>query len=108
MASERLQRTELQEKLRSTDQAKLVADEQRDELELEIQRLSKQLLWHQEQLSSTTERLSCRQKPEVDAAHVESRHSPVEKTQAGGLNQVILVVSFITVMNELFNHLNGG
>ncbi|XP_041860848.1 paramyosin isoform X2 [Melanotaenia boesemani] len=81
MASERLQSAELQAKLSSAVEEKLSAEGQRERLELEIQRLSKQLLWLQEQLSSTKEALSRSQKSELHTAQIESRLSPLEKTK---------------------------
>ncbi|XP_061592433.1 trichohyalin [Cololabis saira] len=98
MASERLQTTELQARLRSTAWEKLVAEEQKDELELQIQRVNKQLLWHQQHLSTTEEALSCRQKPEPDTAHIENIHSPEEKTKDSDLNQ-------LSPLKQKLNHL---
>ncbi|KAM6924399.1 uncharacterized protein ccdc30 [Xenentodon cancila] len=98
IASERLQTTELQAKLRSTAHEKLVAEEQKNKLQLEVQRLNKQLLWHQEQLSTTKEALSCRQKTEPDTAHIENIHSPGEKTKDDDLIQ-------LSPLKKKLNHL---
>ncbi|XP_030588485.1 coiled-coil domain-containing protein 30 isoform X2 [Archocentrus centrarchus] len=80
MASERLQTAELQARLSSSVQEKLAAEGKRERVELEMQRLIKQLQWHQDQLSSTKEAFSSSQKPELHMALIESRLSPVEKT----------------------------
>uniref|UniRef100_A0A3Q4GRT8 Coiled-coil domain containing 30 n=1 Tax=Neolamprologus brichardi TaxID=32507 RepID=A0A3Q4GRT8_NEOBR len=52
MASERMQTAELQARLSSSVQEKLAAEGKQERLELEIQRLVKQLQWHQDQLST--------------------------------------------------------
>lgn len=88
MVSERLQTAELQAQLSSSVQEKLTAEGERERLELEIQRLREQVKWHQEQLSSTKEALIISQKPELHAAHIESRLSPVERTKDECLDQV--------------------
>lgn len=88
MVSERLQTAELQAKLSSSLQEKLVAEGERERLELEIQRLKGQVQWHQEQLSSTKEALSSNQKSELLTTHIESRLSPVERTKHECLDQV--------------------
>ncbi|XP_041800853.1 coiled-coil domain-containing protein 30 isoform X3 [Chelmon rostratus] len=80
MVSERLQTAELRAKLSSSVQEKLTAEGERERLELEIQRFKEQLKWHQEQLSSTKEALNSSQTPELHTAHVESRLSPVERS----------------------------
>lgn len=87
MVSERLQAAELQAKLSSSLQEKLVAEGERERLQLEIQRLKEQLQWHQEQLSSTKEALR-NQKSDLVTAHTESRLSPVERTKNECLDQV--------------------
>uniref|UniRef100_A0AAQ5Y6D4 Coiled-coil domain containing 30 n=1 Tax=Amphiprion ocellaris TaxID=80972 RepID=A0AAQ5Y6D4_AMPOC len=86
-SSERLQTAELQAKLSSSVQEKLAAEGDRERLELEIQHLNKQLQWHQEQQSFTKEALSSSQKPELHAAHVESRLSPAEKMKDESFGQ---------------------
>ncbi|XP_031700879.1 coiled-coil domain-containing protein 30 isoform X3 [Anarrhichthys ocellatus] len=91
MVSERLQTAELQAKLSSSVQEKLTAEGQRERLELEMQRLTEQLEWHQEQLSSTKEALTSSQKPEQHPAHIESRLSPVERTKEEWLDQLSCV-----------------
>lgn len=88
MASERLEMTELQGELSAAVQKKLAAVGERERLELEIQRLKKQLLWTQEQLSSAKEALSRCQKPDLQTAGTESRLSPVQNTKPEALDQV--------------------
>ncbi|KAK9515500.1 hypothetical protein VZT92_026142 [Zoarces viviparus] len=88
MVSERLQTAELQAKLSSSVQEKLTAEGQRERLELEMQHLTEQLKWHQEQLSSTKEALTVSQKPEQHPAHIESRLRPVERTKEDQLSHV--------------------
>uniref|UniRef100_A0A3B4FND3 Coiled-coil domain-containing protein 30-like n=1 Tax=Pundamilia nyererei TaxID=303518 RepID=A0A3B4FND3_9CICH len=55
MASERMQTAELQARLSSSVQEKLAAEGKQERLELEIQRLVKQLQWHQDQLSELSD-----------------------------------------------------
>ncbi|XP_017273037.1 coiled-coil domain-containing protein 30 isoform X2 [Kryptolebias marmoratus] len=88
MASERLKTAELQAELSSTVQQKLAAEGERERLELEVQRLNKLLLWHQEQLSSAKEALSRSQKPDLQTASTESRLSPVQNAKSEGLAQL--------------------
>ncbi|XP_037629782.1 coiled-coil domain-containing protein 30 isoform X2 [Sebastes umbrosus] len=88
MVSERLQTAELQARLSSSVMEKLTAEGERERLGLEIQRLKEQLKWHQEQLSSTKEALISSQRPELHTAHVESRLSPVERTEEERLDEV--------------------
>ncbi|XP_062282631.1 coiled-coil domain-containing protein 30-like [Scomber scombrus] len=87
MVSERLQTAELQAKLSSSLQEKLVAEGERERLQLEIQRLKGQLQWHQEQLSSTKEALR-NQKSDLLTTHTESRLSPVERTKDECMDQL--------------------
>uniref|UniRef100_A0A3B4ZZK6 Coiled-coil domain-containing protein 30-like n=1 Tax=Stegastes partitus TaxID=144197 RepID=A0A3B4ZZK6_9TELE len=98
MASERLQTADLQAELSASVQKKLAAEGERERLELEIERLKKQLQWHQEQLCSTKEALSSSHKPELHTAHVESRLSPVEKTKDECFSQ-------LSCLKEELNHL---
>ena len=91
LVSEQQQTAELQAKLSSTVQEKLAAEGQRERLELEIQRLNKQLLWHQEQ-RSTKQALSCSQKLEPHTSNIEPRLSPVEKSKDEGFDQVTLLI----------------
>uniref|UniRef100_UPI0037E6FF44 coiled-coil domain-containing protein 30 n=1 Tax=Semicossyphus pulcher TaxID=241346 RepID=UPI0037E6FF44 len=88
MVAERRQTAELQAKLSSSVQEKLTTEGERDRLKLEIQRLKEQLKRHEEQLSSSKEALISSQKPELQTAHVESRLSPVEKTNDECLDQL--------------------
>ncbi|XP_072223655.1 uncharacterized protein ccdc30 [Leuresthes tenuis] len=99
LVSEQQQTTELQAKLSSTVQEKLAAEGQRERLELEIQRLSKQLLWHQEQ-RSTKLALSCSQKLEPHTANIEPTFCPVEKSKDEGFDQ-------ISSMKQELNHLQS-
>lgn len=92
MVVERQQNTELQAKLSSSVQEKLAADGERERLGLEVQRLKEQLKWQHEQLSSTQEALSRRQKPEPLAARAELSHSPAERTKDEDLDQVNRIV----------------
>lgn len=87
MASERLKTAELQAELSSAVQKKLAAEGGRERLELEMQRLNKELLLHQEQLSSAKEALSRSQKTVLQT---ESRLSPVHNAKFEGLDQVTL------------------
>ncbi|XP_013126597.1 trichohyalin isoform X3 [Oreochromis niloticus] len=87
MASERMQTAELQARLSSSVHEKLAAEGKQERLELEIQRLVKQLQWHQDQLSTTKEVLGSSQKPELHIAHFEPRVSPVEKNREECLAQ---------------------
>ncbi|XP_041654452.1 coiled-coil domain-containing protein 30 isoform X2 [Cheilinus undulatus] len=88
MVAERLQTAELQAKLSSSVQEKLTAEGEREKLKLEIQRLKEQIKWQQEQLSSSKEALISKKEPELHAAHLESRLSPVRRTKDEGLDQV--------------------
>ncbi|XP_053173911.1 coiled-coil domain-containing protein 30-like [Scomber japonicus] len=87
MVSERLQTAELQAKLSSSLQEKLVVEGERERLRLEIQRLKGQLQWPQEQLSSTKEALRNR-KSDLLTTHTESRLSPVEMTKDECMDQL--------------------
>ncbi|KAM7412168.1 hypothetical protein PAMA_021901 [Pampus argenteus] len=97
MVSERLQTAELQAKLSTSLQEKLVSEGERERLELEIQHVKGQLQWHQEQISSTKEALS-NQKFELPTTHTESRFSPVEKTTDEYFDQ-------LSCMKQELNHL---
>lgn len=92
MASERMQTAELQARLSSSVQEKLAAEGKQERLELEIQRLVKQLQWHQDQLSTTKEVLGSSQKPELHIAHFEPRVSPVKNRREECLAQVTALV----------------
>ncbi|XP_044207387.1 coiled-coil domain-containing protein 30-like [Thunnus albacares] len=98
MVSERLQTAELQAKLSNSLQEKLAAEEERERLELEVQRLKGQIQWHQEQLSSTKEALSNNQKSELLTTHIECRLSPVERTKDECLDQ-------LSCLKQELNHL---
>lgn len=87
-ASERLKTTELQAELSAAVQKKLAAEGERERLELEMQRLKKQLLWTQEQLSSAKEAPSRSQKSDLQTTSTESRLSPVQNTNSEALDQV--------------------
>lgn len=88
MVSERSQTSELQAKLSASVHERLAAEGERERLELEIQRLNEQLKWHHEQLASTKEALGSSQKLELHDPPIESRLSPVEKTNDESLDQV--------------------
>ncbi|XP_042265915.1 coiled-coil domain-containing protein 30-like isoform X2 [Thunnus maccoyii] len=98
MVSERLQTAELQAKLSNSLQEKLAAEEERERLELEVQRLKGQIQWHQEQLSLTKEALSNNQKSELLTTHIECRLSPVERTKDECLDQ-------LSCLKQELNHL---
>nr|XP_015823069.2 coiled-coil domain-containing protein 30 isoform X2 [Nothobranchius furzeri] len=83
MTSERLRSAELQAELSSAVQEKLAAKGERERLELEIQRLNKLLLWHQEQLSFAQE---AQKHQKQGALHIGSRFSP-EQSKENGLDQ---------------------
>ncbi|XP_028266422.1 trichohyalin isoform X2 [Parambassis ranga] len=100
MASKRLQAADLQAKLSSSVQEKLVAEGEKERLELEIQHLKTQLQLHQEQLSSTKEALSNSQNPELHTANAESTCGPVEKTPDECLDQ-------ISCLRQELNHLQS-
>ncbi|XP_036068549.1 coiled-coil domain-containing protein 30 isoform X3 [Oryzias melastigma] len=68
LTSERMQTAELQTKLRTTAQERLEAEEQRGRLERETQSLHKQLVWHQDLLSSTKETVSGSSKTKLHTA----------------------------------------
>lgn len=91
MASERLKMAELQAELSSTVQKKLAAEGGRERLELKIQRLNKQLLLYQEQLTSAKEALS---RSQNTVLQTQSRLSPVQNTKFEGCDQVILHNSY--------------
>ncbi|KAM8862397.1 uncharacterized protein ccdc30 isoform 2-T2 [Spinachia spinachia] len=91
MVSERLRTAELQAELSSSVQEKLTAERQRERLELEIQHLKEQLKWHQEQLSSTKEALTCSQKPAQPTAHMDTSLSLVERTKEELLDKLSCV-----------------
>ncbi|MEQ2162029.1 hypothetical protein GOODEAATRI_015687, partial [Goodea atripinnis] len=93
MASERQKIAELQAELSNAVHLKLEAEGKTDRLELEVQRLNKQLQWHQEQLCSAKEALCCSPKAEQQTANTGPRPDPVEKERVEGLDQVILLVS---------------
>ncbi|XP_035502309.2 coiled-coil domain-containing protein 30 isoform X2 [Scophthalmus maximus] len=88
MVSERSQTSELQAKLSASVHERLAAEGERERLELEIQRLNEQLKWHHEQLASTKEALGSSQKLELHDPPIESRLSPVEKTNDESLDQL--------------------
>lgn len=84
--SERKQSADLQAKLSSSVQEKLAAEGERERLELEIQHLSEQLKWHQEQVSSMKEVVSSSQRLELQTA--ESRLGPMERSKDDDSDQV--------------------
>ncbi|KAM4571011.1 uncharacterized protein ccdc30 [Fundulus diaphanus] len=88
MASERQKAAELQAELSNAVHLKLEAEGKRERLELEVQRLTKQLQWHQEQLSSAREAVRCSQKAELQTANTGSRPESVEKARVEGLDQL--------------------
>ncbi|XP_029995426.1 coiled-coil domain-containing protein 30 isoform X2 [Sphaeramia orbicularis] len=89
MVSERRQTAELQAKLSSTVQEKLVAEGERERLELEVQHIREQLKLQKEQLESAKEALSNSQKHERHTGQTEARRSPVKETSDVGLDQVL-------------------
>ncbi|XP_014828617.1 PREDICTED: trichohyalin-like isoform X2 [Poecilia mexicana] len=89
MTSERQKTAELQAELSGAVHLKLEAEGKRERVELEVQRLHKQLQWHQEQLTSAKEALRRSQKAEMDTANAGSGPESVEKVKVGGLDQVI-------------------
>ncbi|XP_015234528.1 PREDICTED: coiled-coil domain-containing protein 30-like isoform X2 [Cyprinodon variegatus] len=100
MASERQKSAELQAELSNAVHQKLEAEGKRERLELEIQRLNKQLQWHQEQLSSAKEELFRSQKAELQTANAGSRHDSVEKGRVEGLDQLMSLKKQINVLEE--------
>ncbi|KAK5619641.1 hypothetical protein CRENBAI_010666 [Crenichthys baileyi] len=100
MASERQKIAELQAELSNAVHLKLEAEGKRDRLELEVQRLSKQLQWHQEQLSSAKEALCCSQKPEQKTANTGPRPYSVEKESVEGLDQLSSLKNKINVLED--------
>lgn len=89
LVSERLQAADLQAKLSGGVQEKLKVEGESERLKLDIKHLSEKLKWYQEQLSSTKEALSSSQKPDVHAAYMESRFSPVEKAKHESSDEVM-------------------
>ncbi|KAM9752597.1 uncharacterized protein ccdc30 isoform 2-T3 [Menidia menidia] len=90
---------ELQAKLSFTVQEKLSSEGQKVRLELEIQHLKKQLLWHQEQRSAK-HAIICSQKPEPQTANTEPRLSPTETSKDEGLDQ-------LSSLKQELNHLQS-
>ncbi|XP_027867699.1 coiled-coil domain-containing protein 30 isoform X1 [Xiphophorus couchianus] len=88
MTSERQKTAELQAELSGAVHLKLEAEGKRERVELEVQRLNKQLQWHQEQLTSAKEALRRSQKAEMDTASAGSGSDSVEKVKVGGLDQL--------------------
>ncbi|XP_016891752.1 coiled-coil domain-containing protein 30 isoform X2 [Cynoglossus semilaevis] len=86
LVSERKQSADLQAKLSSSVQEKLAAEGERERLELEIQHLSEQLKWHQEQVSSMKEVVSSSQRLELQTA--ESRLGPMERSKDDDSDQL--------------------
>uniref|UniRef100_A0A087XT45 Coiled-coil domain containing 30 n=1 Tax=Poecilia formosa TaxID=48698 RepID=A0A087XT45_POEFO len=81
MTSERQKTAELQAELSGAVHLKLEAEGKRERVELEVQRLHKQLQWHQEQLTSAKEALRRSQKAEMDTANAGSGPESVEKVK---------------------------
>ncbi|MED6264675.1 hypothetical protein CHARACLAT_017110, partial [Characodon lateralis] len=100
MASERQKIAELQAELSNAVHLKLEAEGKRDRLELEVQRLNKQLQWHQEQLCSAKEALCCSQKAERQTANTGPRPDSVEKERVEGLDQLSPLKNEINVLED--------
>ncbi|MEQ2262587.1 hypothetical protein XENORESO_016291, partial [Xenotaenia resolanae] len=100
MASERQKIAELQAELSNAVHLKLEAEGKRDRVELEVQRLNKQLQWHQEQLCSAKEALGCSQKAEQQTANTGPRLDSVEKERVEGLDQLSSLKKEINVLED--------
>ncbi|MED6238568.1 hypothetical protein ATANTOWER_024980 [Ataeniobius toweri] len=100
MASERQKIAELQAELSNAVHLKLEAEGKRDRLELEVQRLNKQLQWHQEQLCSAKEALCCSQKAEQQTADTGPRPDSVKKERVEGLDQLSSLKNEINVLED--------
>uniref|UniRef100_A0A3Q2UJ91 Coiled-coil domain containing 30 n=1 Tax=Fundulus heteroclitus TaxID=8078 RepID=A0A3Q2UJ91_FUNHE len=100
MASERQKAAELQAELSNAVHLKLEAEGKRERLELEVQRLTKQLQWHQEQLSSAREAVRCSQKAELHTANTGFRPESAEKARVEGLDQLSSLKKEINVLED--------
>ncbi|XP_043981539.1 coiled-coil domain-containing protein 30 isoform X1 [Gambusia affinis] len=100
MTSERQKTAELQAELSGAVHLKLEAEGKRERVELEVQRLNKQLQWHQEQLTSAKEALRRSQKAEMDTASAGSGSDSVEKVKVGGLDQLSSLKKEINVLED--------
>ncbi|XP_008413011.1 restin homolog isoform X1 [Poecilia reticulata] len=100
MTSERQKTAELQAELSGAVHLKLEAQGKRERVELEVQRLNKQLQWHQEQLTSAKEALRRSQKAEMDTANAGSDPESVEKVKVGGLDQLSSLKKEISVLED--------
>ncbi|XP_014908426.1 coiled-coil domain-containing protein 30 isoform X1 [Poecilia latipinna] len=100
MTSERQKTAELQAELSGAVHLKLEAEGKRERVELEVQRLHKQLQWHQEQLTSAKEALRRSQKAEMDTANAGSGPESVEKVKVGGLDQLSSLKKEMSVLED--------
>ncbi|KAM4737342.1 uncharacterized protein ccdc30 isoform 2-T4 [Anableps anableps] len=100
MSCERQKTAELQAELSSAVHLKLEAEGKRERLELEVQRLNKQLQCHQEQLSSAREALRRSQKTEMQTANSGSGPDFAEKLKVEGLDQLSSLKKEVNILKD--------